>query len=237
MTSDMPSPNLLLMKGKIIIIGESWLDIEFVGSIPRATHAGSTILRTARKLALDGYHVIFLSEIGQDKIDRIINERLIADGVDTSYADHHYGQTAVILNIDGQKSRYEATCDGEGFDITWPRVEEDDTVIYGGYMALDPRIRSQFTAFLSYAQERGARMVYIPDVNDSRIPRVTKIMPMVYENLELADDVVTLPGDLQALFKHDDPDRGRHDTFSYYVDNYTHCSDLSALPSLIVSTK
>lgn len=221
------------MKGKIIIIGESWLEIEFRGSNPVATHPGGALLRAACTLAGKGHKVVFLSEIGTDKPGMIIADALTSAGVDITDSDRHIAKTPILLDIDGVKSRYVTQDDGEGFDIIWPRVEKDDIVVVGGYFALDQRIRQQVSSFLSYAAENAA-IIYVPDVADDRIKRITKVMPAVYENLEIASRVITLPDDITALFNHNDPERARRDNFSYYVNEYTHLTDDTLLADAVV---
>lgn len=222
------------MKGKIIIIGESWLEIDFKGDRPQGTHAGGALLRAARSLASKGRKVIFLSEIGNDKIGTIIADDLTKAGVDISMSDRHILKTPVVLDFGNTRSRYGITDDGEGFDITWPRVEKEDIVVFGGYMAVDRRIRQQLWSFMTNVVEREASIVYVPDVADDRISRITKVMPFVYENLEIAKRVITLPADLLALFKHNDAERAQRENFAYYVDDYTHIeNDDTSLPETI----
>lgn len=224
------------MKGKIIIICESWLEIDFKGCSPTATRPGGALLRAAGSLAAKGREVVFLSELGTDKVGAIIADALTADGADISKSDRHIAKTPVVLNIDGTSSRYGIQDDGEGFDITWPRVEREDIVVFGGYLAIDQRIRRQLWSFMTNVAEREATIVYVPDVADDRIKRITKVMPYVYENLEIAGRVITLPSDLQALFSHNDPERARRENFAYYVDDYSHLDDAALLADAIDKT-
>ncbi|MDE5658004.1 MAG: carbohydrate kinase family protein [Muribaculaceae bacterium] len=225
------------MKGKIIIIGEAWLEIGFKGTVPDATHPGGAHLNAARRLAADGHQVIFLSEIGTDKAGTIVADSLTDSGVDISASDRHIAKTPVVLDFDGSRARYSSEDDGEGFDIIWPRVEREDIVVFGGYMAVDQRVRRQLWSFIANADEREATIIYVPDVADDRISRITKVMPLVYENLEIADRVITLPDDLMALFSHNDPERARRENFAYYVDNYTHLTDRTRLAEAIVGSR
>lgn len=221
------------MKGKTIIIGESWLEIGFKGSSPTTTRPAGALLRAARQLAMQGQQVIFLSEIGTDKVGTIIADALSGSSVDISKSDRHIAKTPVVLDIDGVTSRYGIPDDGEGLDITWPRIEHEDTVVFGGYLAVDPRVRRQLWAFMTNVAEREATIIYVPDVADDRITRITKVMPYVYENLEIANRVITLPFDLDALFRHNDPERARRENFAYYVDDYTHLTEASQLAAAI----
>lgn len=221
------------MKGKIIVIGESWLEIGFRNGTPTSIQPGGVLLRAASQLASNGEEVVFLSEIGIDKVGTIIADKLSAAGVDIAKSDRHTIKTPVVLSFDGAKSRYGIADDGEGFDIIWPRVEKEDIVVFGGYFAIDPRIRRQLWAFMTNVVDHDATVVYVPDVADDRIPRITKVMPYVYENLEISNRVVTMPADLVALFNHDEAERARRENFDYYVDHYTHLTDPDDLADVI----
>lgn len=210
------------------------MEIEFDGKQPRNTLPGGALLRASRDLAKTGRKVMLLSEIGNDKIGALVAENLTAAGVDISCSDRHIVKTSVLLNIDGEKSRYGAADDGEGFDITWPRVERDDIVVFGGYLAVDRRIRPQLWSFMMNAVEHKATIVYVPDLADDRISRITKVMPFVYENLELATRVITMPDDLNVLFSHNNRERARRENFSYYVDDYLHLNNDGELCTAIV---
>lgn len=223
-----------MKNGKIIIIGEAEMEIVFDGKQPRGTNPGGALLRAAKMLGETGRQVIFMSEIGNDKIGQLVAETLTDAGVDISCADRHIAKTPVVLNIDSVKSRYGAADDGEGFDITWPRVESDDIVVFGGYYAVDRRIRQQLWSFMTNAVEHKATIVYVPDLADARISRITKVMPFVYENLEIATRVITMPDDLQALFNHNNEQRARRENFAYYVDDYIHLNNDDELCIAIV---
>lgn len=210
------------------------MEINFDGKRPCNTLPGGALLRAAHDLAETGRKVMFLSEIGNDKIGELVAENLTGAGVDISCSDRHILKTPVLINIYGEKSRYGAADDGEGFDITWPRVERDDIVVFGGYLAVDLRIRPQLWSFMKNAVEHKATIVYVPDLADDRISRITKVMPFVYENLEVATRVITMPDDLMVLFDHNDAERARRENFSYYTDDYIHLHNDGELCGAIV---
>lgn len=202
---------------KFIIIGESSLDIDFDGDQPREAQAGGIFLKAACALADTGASTLFISEIGLDPVGEILASKLAAHGVDISCSDRFAGAlTSTRLSIAGKTVRYDRYPDDEGLDISWPRVERGDVVVIGGYMAIDDRVRRRLWAFVENAVEREASIVYVPHLDDDRVARITRVMPTVFENLEAAKTVVTLPGDLPVLYRHDDAAKAFADNIAFY---------------------
>ncbi|MDE7136825.1 MAG: hypothetical protein K2N91_09360 [Muribaculaceae bacterium] len=202
---------------KIIFIGETWLDIFFKDSQPTHSSIGGCIVKIAETFASKGITPILLTEIGNDSIGKKINAKLISLGVDTGYADLYASKTSIVLRPEGgEPSRYDLPGPDEGFDITWPRIEKEDLIVVGGHIAIDQRVRGRLWSFLTNCKDRKATIVYIPDVNDPRIQRITRVMPTIFENLEIADLVITLPGDLRTLYGHDDADRAFKNNLEFY---------------------
>ena len=213
---------------KFIIIGESSLDIDFDGDQPREAQAGGIFLKAACALADTGAPTLFISEIGLDPVGEILASKLVAHGVDISCSDRFAGGlTSTRLSIAGKTIRYDRYPDDEGLDISWPRVERGDVVVIGGYMAIDEIVflmmlvfvyivRHRLWAFVENAVEREASIVYVPRLDDDRVARITRVMPTVFENLEAAKTVVTLPGDLPVLYRHDDAAKAFADNIAFY---------------------
>jgi sugar/nucleoside kinase (ribokinase family) len=208
---------------KFIIIGEASLSIDLNASTHRPA-AGGLFLNVASELARRGNNTLFLSEIGVDPVGNIIADHLTGCGVDISCCDRFSeGQSPITIALDGATERYVKWPEGEGFDIVWPRIEKEDIVVVGGYLSLDARVRHRLAALVANAVERNATVVYIPDVADCRITRITKVMPTVFENLETASVVITLPDDLKVLYSYDDAMRAYKDHISFY------CTSMEAI--------
>ncbi|MDE6311162.1 MAG: hypothetical protein K2L96_05015 [Muribaculaceae bacterium] len=193
---------------KIICIGECSLNIVFgpdgqpLGSMP-----GGRIPNAAAILARTGLRVLMASELTTDGVGNMVADFLQASGADLSALDR-YSEGRTPLNVftmgaDGLPSltRYEKYADDdEGFDIVWPRVEEGDIVVFGGYYAIAPRTRRRLSRFLENAREMKAVLVYLPGFLPVQEPRITRVMPAILENLELADLVLTRNDDLNLIF-------------------------------------
>lgn len=86
------------------------------------------------------------------------------------------------------------------FNVVWPRIEEGDVVVYGSYMTLEERNHERLLDFLKYAKARKAQLVYLPYFEAHQVPRITRVMPSVFDCLELADLVVGRDAEVRAIF-------------------------------------
>lgn len=215
-------------KRKYIIIGEAWFEIFFNDERAVNSYPGGEAVLIAEALAANGSETLLLTELGNDTIGRQILADLEEHGVTVSYADQMAAKTSVVLRREDEIARYDITSQNEGFDITWPRVEREDVVVFGGYMALDSRIHDRLWAFLSHCKERKATIVYIPDVVDPRLQRITRVMPAVFENLEISDMIITLPGDLEKLYGYEDAGKAYKNNLSFYCPNVAVLQKVSA---------
>ena len=193
-------------KKKIICIGECALDIVFgADSAPLGAIPGGRLANAAALLAREGLPVVMAAEAAADTVGDTVVEFLACAGVDTTGIDRFTeGRTPVTIYMpgaDGQvkSTRYESYAD-DSFDIVWPRIDEGDIVLFGGYYAIDRRMRRRMLPLLQQAAERKALMVYLPGYMPQQEPRLTRVMPAILENLELAQVVVTRSVDLQLIF-------------------------------------
>lgn len=211
---------------RFYIIGEASVDFAIgTDGTTAAMTAGGVFLKTACSLGSAGEPVTFVGEIGLDPMGRIIDRTLRSSGVDTSCCDFFDGAKTPVRIFDGDNvERYDDWNDSQDrLDVAWPRFTDQDVLLFGGYLALDPRVRKPLTAILDNARQFGARIIYAPSLSDTRISRITKYMPMVYENMEYASLITALPDDLKILFGTDDPDRAYRMNVCYY------CPDMVAV--------
>lgn len=209
---------------KIICIGECSLNIILgpdgkpLGSMP-----GGRVVNAAALLAADRFEVVMASEVSADPVGDIVASYLEGAGVKLDSLDRFTeGRTA--LNVFTCASddvapealtRYEAYPD-ECFDIIWPRVNEGDIIVFGGYYSIDRRMRERLSRFLSHASERKAILIYLPGFLPQQEPRITRVMPAILENLELADIVIARNNDLRMIFGLDNDST----CYSNHIDFY-----------------
>ena len=117
----------------------------------------------------------------------------------------------LLVNV----TRYEQYPE-ECFDIVWPRVDEGDIVVFGGFYALDRRMRPRMTQLLQHCSERKAVLVYLPGFLPQMEPRITRVMPTILENLEYANVVVARNTDLKLIFGADTEHSAYHNHIDFY---------------------
>lgn len=226
---------------KIICIGECSLNLVLdatghtMGAMP-----GGRIVNAAAILARDHEKVLMASDAAADPVGDIIANFLAQAGVDLSSLDR-YTEGRTPLNVfvcrpddtlvsAASLTRYEMY-PPEGFDIIWPRVDEGDIVLFGGYYAIDPGIRPRLARFLEHAVDRKAVLVYLPGFLPQQEPRITRVMPAILENLELAHVVVTRNKDLELIFGLKHPEECYHDHIDFYcrslINIDVECSHIS----------
>lgn len=231
---------------KIICIGECALDIVFENGSPAGSMPGGRIALAAARLARAGLPVVMASEASADPVGDMLVKYLMEAGVDCSAVDRFtQGHSPVsLLTPDAEGlyklTRYEAYGTDGGFDIVWPRVDDSTVVVYGGYYALDARMRERLSAFLNNCKERNCVMVYVPGFRADRERRMTRVMPAILENLELADVVIARNNDLSLIFGTKDDGACYRNHIDFYcrsmVSADTACHTLSYYSGKEVTT-
>lgn len=219
---------------KIICIGECSLNVVLDASgKPLGSITGGRIANAAAVMARNSLNVAMASDIGADRIGDILAANLSAAGVDIKSVDRFTeGRTALNIFSLGDSAadtrlaltRYEAY-PSEAFDIIWPRIDEGDIVLFGGYYALDARMRPRLLRLLNHANERKAIMVYLPGFMPQQEPRITRVMPQILENLEMAHMVVTRNKDLRLIFGIKPPETCYHDHIDFYCRSLVNIDD------------
>lgn len=212
---------------KIIIIGECTLDLIFPENTDRCpaevtARPGGRLLNAAAMLGGAGRNVTYVSECARDRIGDMLVGYLERHGVNTASIDRY------TEGITSMNCRFEQVEDmvcsrqfpKERFDVVWPRIDKDDIVVFGTYFSLDQRVRPQLTDLLQHAVERKAILVYVPGLTPPPKAGVTKMMPDILENLEIANVVLTRSSDLGVIFKESDSARAYERHIRFYCDSY-----------------
>ncbi len=182
---------------------------------------GGRIACAAAMMAARHIPVVMASEASADPVGDMAVKYLADAGVDVSSLDRFTeGRTPLMVftqDADGKRhaTRYENYAD-ETFDIVWPRIDDDSVVVYGGFYTLDQRMRVRMVPFLNHCAERRAVMVYVPGFMPGQVSRITRIMPAVLENLELANLVIARNDDLRMIFG----EANDSDIYANHIDFY-----------------
>ncbi len=221
---------------KVIYIGEFALNIIFdATATPADTLRGGRIVNAATITARHGIPSILVGEVSADQPgDNLV--ALPADaGVDISCVDRYTeGLSPIQLVYPDRKGtghdviRYEQY-PAERFDVKWPRFDPNDIVVFGGFLPVDPSARERVLQLVTSARDRGCLIVYLPGFRASRAPRITRHMPAILDNLELAHLVLTRTSDLDTIFGNTDDARVFRNNISFYTprmintDPAAHC--------------
>lgn len=210
---------------KIICIGECALDIVFgPDGSPLGAMPGGHLANAAALLAEAGQPVAMCSEAAADAVGDTVVRKLEEAGVNTRSVDRFTeGRTPVTVfmpDATGQSTptRYECYPD-DCFDIIWPDIAEGDIVMFGGYYAIDRRMRRRMLQMLQHAAERKTLLVYLPGYLPVQEPRITRVMPAILENMELAHMVCTRSHDLKLIFGNADADACWRTHISFYCSS------------------
>lgn len=209
---------------KVIAVGQSSLDILFAGQREIASFVGGRIANMAVSLSRAGVPVEFVSECATDGAGDKILDFLQSEGVGVNSVDRFTeGQTqiSVIFRQGDEPERYSryVKYPDTRFNVLWPRIEENDILVFGSYFALEEEVRQPLSELLEYARDRKALIVYLPGFPDSLCKRVTHVMPSIIENLEAADIVMARQSDLVKIFSQPDAELCYKNHIRFYSDN------------------
>lgn len=214
---------------KITVIGDCVLEVTLPGGeatwpLELTGRPAGRLLNSAAMMAKRGHAVSYVGEAGRDRIGAMLIEFLDGCGVDTHCIDRFSegtGVTATNFVVGDESGRvitnrcYPA---GESFNATWPRIDADDVVVFGGHFAISDRTHQQVMELVNYASERKAIVVYLPGFVASLVPRITRVMPAILENLEVADVVITSTADLHHIFGRPTAAEAFHKNIEFYCD-------------------
>lgn len=214
---------------KVIGIGETILDIIFRNDTPRGAVPGGSVfnglvtLGRLRKYTED-YEVLFVSDIGEDRVGRLICDFMEKNGVSSRYVNRFpSARTAVSLafldaNNDADYTFFK-DYSLKGLTGDFPRTGPDDIVIFGSFYALNPVIRDRMKAFISSASQAGSLIYYDVNFRKSHTYEAEYLQKSLVENYRYADIVRGSSDDFEALYGMNDPGR----IFQEKISDYAGC--------------
>ena len=210
---------------KVIAVGQTVLDILHMDGKPIASCTGGRIANMAASLGRCGVKVEYVSECATDTVGDMVIKFLQDNHVGTASIDRFTdGQTQVSLifrNSEGEESYSEyVNYPDSRFDVLWPRIEEGDILVFGSYFAIDDAPRRGLLELINYAKERKAVIVYLPGFQPQLCSRITRVMPNILENLELADVVIAREADMVKIFEKANPEICYNDHIKFYAPNF-----------------
>ncbi|MBN1415715.1 MAG: carbohydrate kinase [Bacteroidales bacterium] len=179
---------------KIYAIGETVLDIIFKNNQPFAAKAGGACLNSSVTLGRLDMPVFFIGEYGLDEVGNLIDRFLKENNVSTQYVYRYYdGKSSLALaflneNNDASYDFYKFYPE-KRLQIEFPEVQANDIVLFGSVYAITPEVRNKLLGFVKQACKRKAIIIYDPNFRKQHLHNLTKLQPMIFENMALANIV------------------------------------------------
>ncbi len=190
---------------KVIGMGETIMDIIFNGEQPTAAVPGGSSFNSIISVGRTGIPAVFMGETGNDEVGRRITTFLKKNRVDPTYLRMRDDiQSAVSLAFldEHNDARYmfykQPPRSLENFRM--PEVQADDIVQFGSYYAINPDIRPEIKAFLTYAKERNAILFYDLNYRKTYRNRIQELLPVIQENFRLANIVRGSADDFEIMY-------------------------------------
>jgi fructokinase len=190
---------------KVIGVGETILDILFKNNQPQAAYPGGSVFNGFVSLGRLGVPLVFISELGNDKVGEIIRSFMEENQMSTDYIDcFPDGKSPVSLAFldDDNNAGYVFYKDypNQRLEVPLPPIEKDDIFIFGSYYALNPALRERILELLKHARDRKAIIYYDVNFRSAHVHEVVKLRPTIIENFEYADIIRGSDEDFFNLF-------------------------------------
>ncbi len=194
---------------KVYGIGETVYDILFKNNCPVGAVPGGSVYNSIVSLGRTGVPAAFISEVGNDRVGRIILEHLHDSGIDTSsvccFADGKSPLSLAFLNERGDADYvFYKDYPNNRLAVDFPRLQRGDILLCGSYFVLNPVLRSKVKPFLQHAREQGAVIYYDINFRRNHIHERDALLPAIIENMELASVVRGSADDFRYLFDSTD---------------------------------
>jgi fructokinase len=157
-----------------------------------------------------GIPPVFISELGNDRVGRMIRSFMEENRIGTGYVDcFPDGKSPVSLafldgNSDAEYVFYK-DYPSQRLEVALPPVNPDDIFIFGSYYALNPALRMRMTELLDHARRRKAIIFYDLNFRSAHAHEVVKLRPTIIENFEYASIIRGSDDDFFNLYGSRDP--------------------------------
>ncbi|MDE5845004.1 MAG: hypothetical protein K2H44_06450 [Muribaculaceae bacterium] len=198
----------------IFFIADIDFQVYFNGLKPKRVGVGGTLVNVACDIAKDkDVKVSLISETGNDYLGGVIIDTLDKSGIDTHSIDRapDIVTPATLIFKNGEineVNRYSTRSNlpENGLDVVWPtNLNHDAAVVFGGYMAVNPRYQHNLQVLIEHASSRNAKIIYFPGFDPSRISSLTIERPKIIEYFEKSEVIITRTRDLKFFFGEDNP--------------------------------
>lgn len=210
---------------KVVGIGETVFDILFKNGQPVKAVPGGSVYNSIISLGRVGAKASFISEVGDDRIGRLILSHLNDSGVDASaVCCFSGGKSPLALAFLNERNDAEylfyKDYPNNRLEVEFPKINPGDIVLYGSYFVLNPVLREKTKAFLEYAHESGALLYYDINFRKTHVPERIKLAEALIENLEFAHVVRGSADDFNYLYDMTDATKIYKEKIKFYCNNF-----------------
>ncbi len=190
---------------RVFAIGETVLDIMFKNNIPVSAKPGGSMLNVAVTLGRLNESVYFISEYGTDQVGDLIDDFLVANGVNTKFINRYSeGKSALALafldkNQNAAYSFYKSY-PKDRLSIEMPDISQGDILMFGSFFGIAPEIRPDLLKILTNARESGALVIYDPNFRKPHLNELDELLPYIKENIQIADIIKGSDEDFKLIF-------------------------------------
>lgn len=190
---------------KIYCIGETVYDVMFKNGQPVAAKAGGSMLNATVSLGRTQMPVHLVTEYALDNIGNEIDLFLKGNHVNTDFVYRYPdGKTSIAIaflneNNDASYSFYKHL-PVQRLNIALPAITNNDYVLFGSFYAINSEVRQQVKSFVENARKAGAIVYYDPNYRKAHLHELQQLMPMILENMSMADIVRGSDEDFEMIF-------------------------------------
>lgn len=189
----------------IIGLGETIYDVVFKKNQPVKAVPGGSTFNCMISLGRCGIPALFISEMGDDKIGTIFKDFMKKNNLTTDYIHFFYGGNSPIALAfldDEQIPTYVFYYNfpEKRLDVDFPKVNQDDIIVFGSYFALDPILRDPINEFLTSARDKNAILYYDINFRKAHEYEKIKLRSSLLENFEVSTIIRCSDEDLSILF-------------------------------------
>lgn len=218
---------------KIIGIGETVFDIIFKNEQPISGRPGGSVYNALISLGRAGLEPIFISEIGADRIGKVITECLKENHVNAEYIRSCGGKSPLALAFLDEKQNadylFYKDYSSDRLDFATPIIDEDDIVVIGSYYAINPVLREKITDLLEFAKTRKAIIYYDLNYRKSHAHESGFLMPNILENFEYADIIKGSDEDFMNIYGEEGAQHIYKEHVEFYCKNFLYTQGADGL--------
>jgi fructokinase len=210
---------------KIIGIGETILDIIFQDNQPRKAVPGGSTFNCMVSLGRCNVPALFISELGNDKVGKLIKDFMHENNLSTEYIDFYEdGSSPVALAFldENQNAEYQFFREfpEKRLQIGFPEINENDIIVFSSYFAVNPTLRNSVFRLISEAKAKKAIVYYDINFRKAHAAERLQLMPHFIENFKYSTIVRCSEEDLETLFPRENAEEIYRKYIAPYCSNF-----------------